>query len=400
MSAPTAQETAPVPINTATVLNNMSIYLLPEQMTPNEANEKARPGETPTRRAERVAKMAASIRTAGQTSPVRVIEITEDDSVRYEYVDGGSRVDAIALINDENSRLAKPKAALKVWCSIIAGEADLFQIAVVSNLVREGNGILELCAIVKETAERNGWAGKRGENRKVADYLSMPESRVSELKKIGEKATPKVKAMIASGELASIEAVLRLVGLPDDKIESIADRAVEIAKERAAEKAQEMHVTSETGVTVVTESFLPDGTPVPASTDTPVSSDATATTATTATTTLAPVTATTSDVRTAASEQGESIGPLSKKDLLDYFAEKVGPAYPESIQKFCEYFVDSYAKGLGTDRTANKLFDIMTLQSAETKATNKLKAKEAADLAKAEAKAAEEKSKKRGPKSK
>lgn len=391
MSAQIAETTAtPAPITSALAddSQNVSIYVLPELLVANEANEKARPGEDAAKRVARVARMAQSIKAGRQNQPVLVTEITDADGIHYEYIDGGSRVQAIALINAERAALPKPLAPMNVWCSIVPGDSDFFQTAVVSNLVREDNSILELAAIVRETEERQGWAGKRGANRKIADYLSMPESRVSEFKKINDKATPKLRAMMASGEITSVDAAIKLVGLPDDKIESVADRALEIAKEREAEKASTSSptpavvITGQDGVTTSESNLIAD--PTTGTTD-----------PTTATTSVS-----TSDVRQAASEQGETVGPLTKKDILDFFAEKCGPAYSDEIKKFCEYFVDSYAKGLGTERTANKLFDVMTKQSAETKLANKQAAKDAAAAAALEAKTAEANKKKRGPKGK
>lgn len=391
----TVQDSAiPAPITSAVAddSQNVSIYVLPELLTANETNEKARPGEDKARRAARVLRMAASIKAGRQNQPVLVTEISDDSGIHYEYIDGGSRVEAIALINAERAALPKPLLPMNVWCSIVPGDSDFFQTAVVSNLVREDNSILEIAAIVRETEERNGWAGKRGANRKIADYLSMPESRVSEFKKINDKATPKLKAMMASGEITSVDAAIKLVGLPDDKIESVADRALEIAKEREAEKANAVAKVENAGGELVPGEVVMTGI------SGPIPDGAVLTSASSDPAVAANVS--TSDVRQAASEQGESVGPLNKKDILEFFAEKTGPAYSDEIKKFCEYFVDSYAKGLGTDRTANKLFDVMTKQSAETKAANKQAAKDAAVAAALEAKAAADKAKKRGPKSK
>lgn len=387
-----ASDSVPTPETIDDLVLNRNIYLLPEFLTPNEANEKARPNESPAKRAARVTSMAASIKSGRQNQPVLVMEFhdTYSGGVWYEYVDGGSRVDAISLLNQS---ITDPAHLLKVWCSIIPDGVDAFRTAVVSNIQREGNSILELCAIIKETEERNGWAGKRGSNKKVSEFLGMPESRVVELKKIGDKATPKLRAMIESGEISSVDAALKLVGLPDDKIDSIADRAAEIAGERAADKAAT--ATQAVKVVEVTDPVTGEVTQV---TEPMTAQETEAAQAATGDGTTAP-TVTTGDVRQAATEAGETVGPLSKKEILEFFVEKCGPAYPESVKRFCENFVDSYAKGTGTLRTANKYFDIMTAQSPETKAANKAAAKAADEAAKAEAKAAADKAKKRGPKS-
>lgn len=345
------------PMNPVTM--NTSIYLKASQLTPNEANEKARPGELPEARAKRIEKIASSIKTLNQFAPVLVIEVEDDSAVRYEYVDGGGRVDAIALLNTQGD--SRP-----VWCSVLPGDVDLFQTAVRNNLDRFGNSVTELIAIVRESMERNGWSG-RGANKKVANYLGLAESRIAELLKIAAQATPKLRAYMTSGEIATVETALRLVSLPDEKIDEIVTGAVEIAKTKAVEKAinTEAKEVKQTGVA----------------------------NAETAPAAPAKVSVGISDVREAAQNAGETIGPLPKKDLLEFFAEKCGPAYSSEVQAFCDYFVGTYAKGQGTDRTCNKLFDAMTFQTKESKAENKANAKLAADAAKLEAKELEDKAK-------
>lgn len=385
---------------------NRNIYLLPGELSPNEANLKARPAETTADRARRVADMVQSIKGAGQTTPVLVMEISDDGgTVHYEYVEGGSRVDAIAQINAAHALLAKPVAPIKVWCSVLPGDTDTFRTAVVSNIHRFGNSILELGAICKETAERNGFSG-RGMVKKIAAYLGISEPRVVEYMRVNEKASPALRAKIISGEVTSLEVALKILDMPVEKQDVITARAAEIALATAVDKAAakaakanggEMTVISETGVEVVEVPFLPDGTVVDAASGSTESASAVASVPGTTVGTTETPRITGSAVREAAAEVGETAGPLKKNDILDFFAEKIGPAYGDSVKAFCEYFCDTYAKGVGTERTANKLFDVMTAQSAETKAANKAKAKEAAEQAKAEAKAAAEKAKRRGP---
>ena len=94
---------------------NPSLYLEPELLTANEANEKARPAEKTEDRKARVEQMARSIGLNGQEYPVKIVEIEDAESqvVTYEYVDGGCRVEAIALLNETPGALPP----MKVWCS-------------------------------------------------------------------------------------------------------------------------------------------------------------------------------------------------------------------------------------------------------------------------------------------
>ncbi len=180
---------------------NQNIYLAPEQLTANEANEKARPAERPEDRAARVKIMAQSIAANGQELPVLIVEKTEDDVTTYEYVDGGCRVEAIASLNENGS------APIQVWCSLVDPGDDLFKKAVTANIHRTQNSLLDMAHIVQEAFERNSWKG-RGGGKKVAEYLGILESRVSEYQKLLH-APPDIKAKIDSGELTSLEAALK-----------------------------------------------------------------------------------------------------------------------------------------------------------------------------------------------
>lgn len=382
-TTPTPTDSLAMTTDSTEVLNT-SIYLMASTLIANEANQKARPGELPDDRAKRIAKLAQSIKDLKQLAPVLVIEVDDESSVHYEYIDGGGRVDAIAALNAQGDN--RP-----VWCTILPGDTDLFRTAVRNNIDRFQNSVLELVSIVRESQERNNWKG-RGANKKTAEYLGMAESRIAELLKIGNLATPKLKAMMASGEVNTIEAALRLVGLPEDKIDVVAVGAVEIAKERAVNKEATKAAASDSGIVIVSETDVTETTSDLI--EAPVSSASTSTASPAASTSPAkPVVVGTADIRQAAQNEGETVGPLSKKELLEFFAEKCGPAYSAEVQAFCLYFVETYAKGQGTDRTANKLFDSMSFQTKESKAENKLKAKEAADAVKAEEKAAADKEK-------
>jgi ParB-like chromosome segregation protein Spo0J len=216
------------------VQRNQSLYLAPEQLSPNEANEKARPSETSAERAARVAAMAESIRANGQQYPVLVVQVEEGNVVTYEYVDGGCRVEAIARLNDQSvgteystdGLLWKP---LVVWCSLVNPTEDLFRLACAGNMHRTQNSILDMALICQEARERNGWHGW-GVGRKVAQYLGVSEPRVCEYEKL-LKAPKAIQERIRSGEIATMDAALRLMGVEPCKQEQVVERAVEIAEE-------------------------------------------------------------------------------------------------------------------------------------------------------------------------
>lgn len=341
----------PLPIAYAET-HNVNLYLLPTSLTPNEANEKARPGESTEARKARVLDISASIKANGQIVPVLVTEIPGDaengEVITYEYIDGGSRVDAIAAIN---AALVTGQTPMRVWCSIIPGDVDFFRIAVTSNMHRADNTLLQMAAICQETAERNGFKG-RGAGIKVAEYLGLLESRVSEYKKIAIAASrnPKLKAMIEDGTIPSVDAALKLMSLPEELRDDVAERSLRIATERVQAQAPVAAVAA----TATTDDAAPSDT---AHTDAPASDPAAATEAVTTGTPQVHVTG--ADVAAAAREVNVVVGPRNRKTILEFFVEKTGPAYSPSVNKFAVYLTETWAAGGGSDRHADKLFDAM-----------------------------------------
>ncbi len=325
MSMPALMDTTPDTVQEF----RQNLYLLPTELTQHEVNEKARPGETAERRESRVQEMQSSIKLNGQHQPVLIIETPSegDDPPTYEYVDGGSRVDAIGRLNIEDGHMRK------VWCSVLDPESDLFRTACTTNIHRAGNTVLELAAICQETAERQGWKG-RGSSIQVAEYLGILPSRVSEYKKIQAAAAKysTLKTMLDDGSIASVDAALKLIAVPDSLREEVAGRSIEIAEAKAAAK-EPTPIAPPSGKS--SQSKSEPAAPPP------------------------PPKVTAENIQQAAREAGSTAGPRNRKVLVEFFAEKVGPAYPEPVQKFCKYFVETWAAGGGTDRRADKLFDEM-----------------------------------------
>ncbi len=313
---------------------NQNLYLAPEQLTANEANEKARPAEKPEDRAARVRLMAQSIAANGQELPVLAVEVTADDVTTYEYVDGGCRVEAIATLN--NSPADFPEGVgghdLKVWCSLVEPDADLFKLATSANIHRTQNSMLDMAHIVQEAFDRNGWRGKGG-GKKVAEYLGIQESRVSEYQKLLH-APPDVKSKIESGEIATLEAALKLMSMPADKREEVGRRAAEIAQEEADEAAEKKG-KRKGNLTPKVPEFKP-GKHKP---------------------NVAKVK--TKHVERAAKESGveTSSTPRAKSEISEFFEQVSAAAYPKPAVAFAEYFVGTWMKGDGSDRKARELFD-------------------------------------------
>jgi len=220
----------PVAAEAADVVVNRYLYLVPELLTANEANDKARPAETPEQRKARVEKMAESIAANGQEYPVLCIEVEDSGVVTYEYVDGGCRVEAIALLNSQPNVPAR-----QVWCSLVDPKDDLFRKAVTANLHRTQNSILDMAHIVQESIERNSWKG-RGAQTKVAAYLGLSTTRVNDYLKV-LRAPKAIKDQILNGTLATIEAVLLLMQQPAAEQERVLADAQAVADEEERETA-------------------------------------------------------------------------------------------------------------------------------------------------------------------
>lgn len=333
--------------------NTMSqeiLQLMPEQLIANEANEKARPTETPEARRKRVEDRARNIAAIGQTTPVLAIATEEG---MFEYVDGGSRVEAIKLINEGFcSDGVPPSEPLMVQVILADEEADLFRIAVSSNIQRTDNTISDMIAIIQEAKDRNGWKG-RGADTKVAEYLGILPSRVSEYQKVS-RAPENIKAMIESGEIKSLDAALKLMVVPEEDQADVARRAKEIAEdEREAKRKNKETSKSE-------ESSATDDTKGGVTAD---------------------------HVRKAAAEKGHAVGKRNAKALCEFFSMFTPANYSDEVVAFFDYLVTEYVPGTGTDRKAIQLFDAAIGTSTAEK---KARAAEYKEQQKAEAKAEKE----------
>ena len=340
-----------------------SIYLSPDELEPNEANIKARPNESLATRSSRVLKMSESIQEIGQKYPVLVVE-TGIDAFEYQYVDGGCRVDAIRHLNDNGPSYSKLR---RVWCTIVPGDSDLFRTAVTANLHRTQNSILEMGMICQEARERNGWKG-RGASVKVAEYLGLLPSRVSEYEKIVRGATPDIKRRIESGEIQSVDAALKLMKIEDPaEREKVAERAAEIAKEEqrlfdlAAEvpantTVEHIQQTADrlNGLNDVAEAYIEKLEKLDEHVEV-----------------VKPAKVKAKHVDAAARETDQPAGPRTRKQIVEFFEARTGPAYSLDVVEFCTLLVE-WCAGQHTDKKVGDAFDRMvSLKSKTTKKGSK-----------------------------
>lgn len=343
-----------------------TLYLSPDQLIPNEANEKARPAENPQAREKRVAEMVESIRANGQHYPVLVVR-TDSESGIYEYVDGGCRVEAVARLNEDGA-----SAPMKVACAVLDEGADPFRTAVVSNLHRTQNSVLDMAMICREVREREGWKGK-GSGLKVAAYLGIQPSRVSEYEKV-LGAKPAVMARIESGEVTSLDAALKLMSVPADKQEEVVTRAAQIAKEEeeVGQTAPVETAQDEAAADSSADSSKPEKADKPSKA------------------TKGPKKIKAKHVAAAAREITGKAGAdksqkyaRAKSELIEFFEPITSAAYGPKAVAFAEKFVE-WAKGLSNDEAGvQKAFDRLADVNVAGKTEKAEKAAKTAKSAKA-----------------
>lgn len=364
----THETTNSMPHAPAALEARTGIYLPPSALEPHESNQKARPLETAEARSARVKMIAKSIAATGQHYPVLVVEVASDEEfdadgnpkMKYEYVDGGARVDAIKELGGEH----------EVWCSIVPQTEDLFRTAVTSNLHRTQNSIMEMAYIIQEVRERNGWKG-RGGQVKVCEYLGMPQNRVSDYERL-LRAPKAIREMIDSGEIGTVDAALKLLAQKEEDLPAVTTRAREIARKEAPALAEPTKLLVEEPHSDALDKVF----------DEPVRSDSPAetipdpmdapTVAELKTQQILPTAApaplpaipaaqpkvTAKHVAQAAAEVTGTAGvALSRAQIVQSFMELTGLSYPAPAKEFIEYFVDIHVKGKGSEKKFQKLFD-------------------------------------------
>lgn len=359
------------------------LYLSPDQLEPNDANERARPGESAAERQKRVEMTARSIALNGQIQPVLVVELDSDiefdeegaPKKKYEYVDGGARVDALRLLNTPVEKVHRPDYVvgetvdLEVWCSVVDPSLDLFRLALSSNIHRTQNSILQMSEIISDVRDRNGWNG-RGGQQKVCEYLGLQQSQVSGYEKIS-RAPKSVRDLIASGEVTTVDAALKLMNVKPDELPLVTKRAQELAQgeekaEKPGKKAEKKKATPvskeqlETIANKIADTF--DAVLADVIAQDEAFDDGAAQNEIEQAPPAAPKTAkvTAKHVQQAAREVGTKTIALTRAELIASFDELRALPYPEAAKNFIEYFVDVHATGKGSDKEFEKWFDAMT----------------------------------------
>lgn len=313
-----------------------TMLLLPEEITVDSTlNVRMYAGGSEAEN-ERVEELSKSIELVGQIDPGVVIE---SEPGKFTLVSGGRRRKAIVLLNDRLGASGRPLERMRVYVDRTGG--DMFRKAVHANLKRKDFSPMDLALLIARLRAENKWEGMAGA-KQAAKYLGVSPATVTQHEKLmgaGIEIQDKLHAGVISAQSA-----FDLLNVKPERRKEVLERATQVENEtRIAGRQPALDDDSgvvagrETGkpVRVRHDSIVKAVRQTPDSTDTPV--------------------------------------VKSRREILDYFAEKDGPAYgyiDSAVREFCRYFVESWAGGKGSwaggkgsDRTADAKFDTMTVKS-------------------------------------
>lgn len=313
--------TAPEP---SRVNGTETMLLLPEEIAVDSTlNVRMYAGDSETEN-KRVDELSKSIELLGQIDPGVVIE---SEPGKFTLVSGARRRKAIVLLNDRLGASGRPLERMRVYVDRTGG--DMLRKAIHSNLKRKDFSPMDLALLIARLRAENKWEGMAGA-KQVAKYLGVSPATVTQhekLMEIGVEIQDKLHAGVISAQSA-----FDLLNVKPEKRREVIERAERIESESApvepaSSTAPELKPAA-SPKRIKHDSIVKAVRQTPDSTDAPVAK--------------------------------------SRREILDYFAEKDGPAYGHlnsAVREFCRYFVESWATGKGTDRTADAKFDGMSQKS-------------------------------------
>jgi ParB/RepB/Spo0J family partition protein len=310
------------------------LYLLPEDISIPEDLD-VRPWTSKggsEKEVDAIASLAATISAVGQISPIKV---RYKEGGGFELIAGRRRIQAVALINAGQSKGEIPIRIKAIISSDDPTSEKLakgrsYRQAMVENLHRENLSPMDLAMDIDMLRKKFKWLGSEG-TKKIAEFLKVSPATVIQHTKLLE-LPENIQTQVHEGTL-SREAAFALVDVKPEKRQEVIDKAKE--KQKAETQAAKAEPTAG----------------VPANKPSAASGRDTKTVKT-------------RHVKAAAREvEGATEKPQTRtrKELLDYFSEKEGPAYGHAdgaVQTFIRELI-LWAKGLSTDRKLDKLWDAM-----------------------------------------
>lgn len=340
-------------------------YLLPEEIITDPIYD-VRPGEAED---DDIEELAQSIEANGQedTGIVSANQVGGASGEIGDYYEiftliaGHRRRRAISLINTKKSALGEPLLKMRVYIDrTITSAAIGLRKAITNNLHRKGYTPMQVALLIERVKKENGWDKQGFKGTKLAaEYLGVNAATITQHEKF-LKAPEEVKSALASGEISAQGALLLLTDVKPEKRKEVIEKAREMQAEVEAKKPGKklrMEVISESGITEITESFLPEEDEKPGKKSSKAAKP---------TRVEAPA------LRKAARETPEATAgplPLTKKEILQHLQDIAdAPAYgfPDGdVRQWAKYFVEEFATGRGTERKLLNKFDKLCIGASE-----------------------------------
>jgi len=305
------------------------VYLLPEEIVIPEQMD-VRPYTTKTGDAESeieaISRLAETIQEEGQIQPVRV-RFGGDGT--YELVAGRRRVRAIALIN---AGLKADQIPMRVVCVVKPDDmpakkaaAHSYRQAMVENIHRQQISPMDFATDVQTLIKRLGWKGGEAA-KKAAEFLKVSPATITQHLKLFT-LSEELQRQVHEGVI-SRDAAFEVAKVVPEKQAEVVQKAKELQKAEEGEAKQTETATGKKGGAAVRKTGTTKKRHVAAA------------------------------VREVAPDKP---APRSRKEIVDWFAEKEGPVYgypSGDVQTFVREFV-IWVKGGSSDRKLTNKWDAM-----------------------------------------
>ena len=282
-----------------------------------------------------IQRLMLSIEEEGQIQPVVVQPIKDakpDDIIKYDLIAGRRRYRAVAMHNMASDKPIKLKAVIG---DEVKATSQLFRRAAHENIMREGISAIDFAYNIKKVRENKKWK-QPSDTEKVAKFFGCSEAQITQHEKL-LNLDEEFQLAIAEGKLTR-EGAYALLKVKKDQRKAVFEAAAKAQKAELGEGAIAAGATSLEPTETETKK---GGKKSGASKEGGVKAK---------------------HVKQAARNQDpESKQSRSKKEIVDYFAAMLGPAYgyPDgAVHQFCVNFT-RWVKGEIQDRTLDKYWDAL-----------------------------------------
>lgn len=307
-AAPTAAASEPLD-------TNMILSLPPEEIKIKKelAVRKFADSQSPETEKEAIERMAITMIDEGQLQPVVV---SDDGKGGFFLIAGHRRRAAAALINSGGVKSKydpAKKGPFLLDCRVreIEPGDDLKRIARLENTQRKNFSAMDLALNIADVVESNGWGNAPDWSKKVAEYMGLNRTTVSQHRKL-LTLDKSIQKQVHAEEI-TVNAALTLVSdkIAPEKREDVAREAKKLAAEEKSlkDKAAKKKAAPSTKPAPVQKKHV---------------------------------------VAAARAKSAIDKSKRSQKEICSFFDELTGPAYAKPMQSFAEYF-GKWAAGEGSD---------------------------------------------------